>query len=105
MASSSQHSAFPLRPYPSSLSGPSQQGAASTRAKPLNFGQSHAPAAREAARLERERLDRERQQQVAQKSTHQQSQAQSALSQLADEQRDEVNEAVSAHFDARMIPD
>lgn len=93
---SSQHSSFPIRPYPSSLSGPSQQPASSTRGKPLSFGQSHTPAAREAARLERERLDRERQQQqVAQKSTHAQSQAPSALSQLADEQRDEVNEAVS----------
>ncbi|KFY25150.1 hypothetical protein V493_04790 [Pseudogymnoascus sp. VKM F-4281 (FW-2241)] len=90
---SSQHPSFPIRPYPSSISGPSQQPPqSSTRGKPLGFSQSHAPAAREAARLERDRLDRERQQ-VAQKSTHAQSQAPSALSQLADEQRDEVNEA------------
>ena len=92
---SSQHPSFPIRPYPSSISGPSQQPPqSSTRGKPISFSQSHAPAAREAARIERDRLDRERQQ-VAQKSAHAQSQAPSALSQLADDQRDEVNEAVS----------
>lgn len=88
------------------MSGPSQQPPqSSTRGKPISFSQSHAPAAREAARLERDRLDRERQQ-VAQKSTHAQSQAPSALAQLADEQRDEVNEAVSMRFDFhRFIAD
>jgi len=89
MASSSQHPSFPIRPYASSSQQPAPS---STRGKPLNFSQSHAPAAREAARLERERLDRERQ---AQQAAQQPAQAQSAISQLTDEQRDEVNEAVS----------
>lgn len=92
MASSSQHPSFPIRQFPASTSAPPQL-AVSTRGKPLNFAQSHAPAARETARLERERHA----QQAAQQSA--QSQAPSPMSQLTDEQRDEVNEAVSLRLD------
>jgi hypothetical protein len=103
---SSQHPSFPIRPYASS----SQQPAPSTtRGKPLNFSQSHAPAAREAARLERERLERERleRERQAQQAVQQPAQGQSAISQLTDEQRDEVNEAVSPPllFLPEIIPD
>jgi centrin-3 len=96
MASASQpHPAFPSRPYASTLHGTSKLP---ERNAPLGFGaSSHTHTAREAARLERERQERERaaaQQQQQQAATNA---GAGSMAQLTDEQRDEINEAVS-HF-------
>lgn len=80
------HQGFPPRPYASTLG----QGKLPERNIPLGFGAS-TTAGRDNARLERERLDRERQAQVQASQSVQQG----AMAQLTDEQRDEINEAVS----------
>jgi hypothetical protein len=59
------------------------------------FGQSSHTASRDNARLERERQDRERSQREAQSSAQGGTGAQNPLSNITDEQREEINEAVS----------
>jgi hypothetical protein len=92
MASTSQtHPTFPSRPYSSTLHSSSKLP---DRSAPLGFGaSSHTHTAREAARQERERQERERaaaQQAAATTSAT----ASNTMTQLTDEQRDEINEAV-----------
>jgi hypothetical protein len=89
MASTSQsHPAF-IRPYPSTLHGKPPE-----RSAPTVFSASSHTATRENARLERERQERER--------TQREAQAQAAagssnpLNSLTDEQKEEINEAVSS---------
>jgi centrin-3 len=86
MASTSQP--FPSRPYTSGLLSTAKLPDRST---PAGFGaSSHTHSAREAARLERDRQERERQ-------AREQDEAggSGAMAQLTDEQKDEINEAVS----------
>ena len=99
MASTSQtHPAFPSRPYGASALDSSTKIPGRSSGASLTFGaSSHTHSAREAARLERDRLERERSQQAQQQQQQQQAgtSAVGAMAQLTDEQRDEINEAVS----------
>lgn len=80
MASTSQpHSSFPARPYGNTLHNRSNNPAAATSRD------------RENARLERERQERERAQREAQQAG-----AGNPMNSLTDEQKEEINEAVSA---------
>jgi hypothetical protein len=90
--STQSHPAFPSRPY--------NTGKLPDRSAPLGFGGSTLASARQNAQQERERQERERQdrERVAMAQA-QQAQGGTAsggnhMSQLTDEQRDEINEAV-----------
>ncbi len=100
MASTGQsHPALPSRPYASSLLSGSKPAERSTG---LGFGaSSHRHNAREAARLERERqeLQRERERAAAQQQQQASGSAAGSMAQLTDEQKDEINEAVSPPID------
>lgn len=103
MASTSQaHHGFPSRKLISSLAQSNQlpdRGASSTFS-----ASSHTNAARENARLERERLERERFAQTQAQAQAQQNAQQGAMAQLTDEQRDEINEAVSPCAQCSDLP-
>lgn len=85
MASTSQ--AFAPRPYGSTLQSTSKLPDRSTT---QGFGASHTLSARERERQERERQDRERQQAGIGSSN--------SMANLSDEQKDEINEAVSSRL-------
>ena len=87
MASTAQPS-FANRPY-SNLHGKLPERGA------VGFAQS---APRDNARLERERQERERSQRDAQTSAQGGGGAQNSLSSITDEQREEINEAVSLNL-------
>ena len=99
MASSASqaHPTYSTRPYQSSLHG---GGKIPDRSTALGFGvssQSH--GIRETGRLERERQERERQERAAAAQKQQLEQQAvpniGSMAQITDEQRDEINEAVS----------
>jgi hypothetical protein len=104
MASTSQtHPAFPSRPYGSSTLHTSSKLPDRSSGAPLAFGaSSHTHNAREAARQERERQERDRAQQ-AQQQQQAGTSAAGVMAQLTDEQRDEINEAVS-HISPSHLP-
>ena len=90
MASASNHPAFPTRSFPSNLHSklPERSLASNTA-----FGtSSHQP--REGTRLERERLDRERSERGQRERQERETQNQ-PMAELTEEQREEINEAVS----------
>ena len=84
MASTQSHPAFPSRPYSSTLHGKLPE-----RNAPSAFGASANPTTRENARLERERQERER------AGPSGGAGGSNPLNALTDEQREEINEAVS----------
>ena len=85
MASTQSHPAFPSsRPYSSTLHGKLPE-----RNAPSAFGASSNPTARENARLERERQERERAGPSGGLG------GSNPLNALTDEQKEEINEAVS----------
>lgn len=88
MASTS-HPSFPSRPYSSTIN----TGKLPERTHPTGFSVSAHPAS-QAARLERERQERERVQREREAAASGPAPS-NPLSNLTDEQREEVNEAVS----------
>jgi hypothetical protein len=98
-SNSQSHPAFPSRLYSTNIHG---TGKLPDRSTALGFGaSSQTHSAREATRLERERQERERQEReraaAAQKLQLEQQAGPSvgSMAQITDEQRDEINEAVS----------
>lgn len=99
--STQSHPAFPTRPY--------NTGKLPDRSAPLGFGASALTSARQSAQQDRERQERERQERdrIA-VSQAQQAQGGSTsgnhMAQLTDEQRDEINEAVSfRHYILKFV--
>ncbi len=94
MSTSTSHPTFPSRPYSGALGKLPDRSNAAGGSNP--FGASS--SARETARLERERIERER----AERERAER-EGQNRLAELTEEQREEINEAVSFVFSVCFV--